>query len=487
MRTLWFTMCLCVSSVFAGEGEPVHHSFRYHSSYGSPQTLHALTFSPDGRQLAISISDHVDFIDTQEGEILYEFRASPFSMRYTRDGQRLYKISTDEARLLDVKSGVVVPTQYRPVKAGLGIYLEERNGKLLIKSLLSGVSEEPGKVLKAGDELVAFGEGQNGEMRRITGSSVESINEEMQGFAGTYARLSVLPRGRYGVKNEQTVLLRRYAAANASSRGSDGPRQNTLPEPLVWCMVDGQWHEFRDAASGRPVAHIETIDIQNVGLYALSPDQTKFAVVARQKEGQGNAVEVFDLMTQSRMALIPLSKSSFYDIAFAGDNNRVLIGTWDTVEIADTSKGRVVSQMTLGYQLPQTSDSDRRSSSIGSLAINSVRDEVASGSSAHDGSPQQLLAKLAVSPRDVVAVGDMSGNIGLWDLNSGKYLRKITLEQEAEVAHLQFSPDGNWLAYYVAGTLHIEDVSDVIGLNAETTESLANAERSETLPADQPK
>ena len=86
-----------------------------------------------------------------------------------------------------------------------------------------------------------------------------------------------------------------------------------------------------------------------------------------------------------------------------------------------------------------------------------------------------------------MAVGDKSGNIGLWDLNSGKHLRKITLEQEAEVAHLQFSPDGNWLAYYVAGTLHIEEISDVIGLNAGTTESLANVERSGTRPADQPK
>ena len=190
------------------------------------------------------------------------------------------------------------------------------------------------------------------------------------------------------------------------------------------------------------------------------------------------------LATQNRLALIPLSTTSFYDIAFAADNNRVLVGTWDTVEIADTAESMVVSQMTLGYQLPQKTDSYQGSASIGSLAMNSVRAGVASGLPSHDGSPQQLLAKLAVSTHNVVAVGDMGGNIGLWDLNSGKHLKKITLEQEAAVADLQFSPDGKWLAYYVAATLHIEDVSDVVSSHGPISESLTSVEASTISSAD---
>ena len=133
-------------------------------------------------------------------------------MSYTRDGQRLYMISTDEARLLDVKSGVVVPTHYRPEMGIFGIEFAEHNGKLLIRSLSLGWSAEASKMLKSGDELVAFGEGQNGPMRRITGFEVESVTELMQGFVGTYARVTILPRGKYGANNEQTVVLRRYAA-----------------------------------------------------------------------------------------------------------------------------------------------------------------------------------------------------------------------------------------------------------------------------------
>lgn len=476
MRTFLLTMCLSVSAVFAGEGEHLHHSFRYHNSYGWAKELHALTFSPDSRQLAISVSDHVDFIDTQAGEIVSQFTASPFTMRYTHDGKRLYMISRSESRLLEVKSGIVMPTQYRSEPGFFGVAFKERNGKLLIESLLAGGSAEASKLLQQGDELVGFGEGQSGSMRRMTGLSLESALKELAGFAGTYARITVLPRGKFGANNEQTVVLRRYAAARDGG-SLQAPQPLSLPKTLAWCMVGSHWHEFRDAETGRPVVHLETIDIDNIGLYAISPDQSKFAVVARNREGNGISVEVFDLATQKRLAWIPLAKSSCYDIAFATDNNRILIGTWDTVEIVDTSKRMVVAQMTLGYQLPRTTDGNRRSGFIAGALVDKVRDELAGSLPSYSRSPQQLLAKLAVSTGNVVAVGDMRGNIGMWDLDSGKNLKNITPEQEKEVSHLEFSPDGKWLAYYIAGTLHVEDVSDVAELSAPKTEQPQNVDK----------
>ena len=45
MRTFWFTMCLCMSSVFAGEGESVNCSLPDHSSNGSHKILSATTFA----------------------------------------------------------------------------------------------------------------------------------------------------------------------------------------------------------------------------------------------------------------------------------------------------------------------------------------------------------------------------------------------------------------------------------------------------------
>jgi len=474
MCYFWLPMYLNLSFVMAvaGEEPTPHYSFRYHTSSGSSENMQTLTFSPDSQQLAVSVSNHVDLIDLRDGEIIHEFRSYPFSLSYTPDGKQLYMISRDQAILLDVLSGVVIPSQYRPVTAGPGINLEEHNGKLLIKSLVRGSSADAGEGLLAGDEIVAFSEGRNGEMRRVTGWSLESASDALKGYAGTFVRLTVLPRGRYGSKNEKTLILRRTTVAGTSSTGGVAVNlQRTLPKALAWCMVNGQ-HEFRDASSGNPVAHLETIDIQNVGLYAISPDGTKFAVVARRKDREGNAVEVFDLATQERLAFIPMSKTSFYDIAFAADSNRILIGTWDSVEIAETAKGAVVSQMTLGFQLPKKEESFRASGSIASMAKNEVRDQIADGSPVWSGSPRQLVAKLAVSSRNVVAVGDNNGNIGLWDLTTGNHVQSIESENNEPVEQVQFSPNGCWLAYYVGGTLHLEDVSRTTVPDHDTTPEL---------------
>ena len=471
MCCFWLPMCLNLSLVIAvsAEEQHLHHSFRYQTSYGSPHDMHTLTFSPDSRQLAVSVSDHVDFIDLQQGEILYAFQARPFSMKYTRDGKRLYMISFDQGRLLDVQSGVVVPTTYQQVMSAPGISLEERNGKLLIKSLVRGSSADVSESLQVGDELVAFSDGQNGEMNRITGWSLESATEALRGYDGTYARLTVLPRGRYGAKSEKTLTLRRTTAngTGQSSRASASGKR-TMPPALAWCMLGSQWHEFRDAVSGQPVSHIQTVDIENVGLYALSPDQTRFAVVARRKDREGNAVEVFDLASQERLSFVPLSESSFFDIAFASDNNRVLVGTWDTVEVCDTAKGDVVSQLTFGYRLPTAEDRDRKSGFIGHMMMNSVRAEIADGSSSRGHSTQQLVAKIAVSARNLVAVGDPYGNIGIWNLGSDSLVANVPAEHENPVEHLQFSPDGRWLAYYVGGALHLEDVSTIAAPDSES-------------------
>jgi WD40 repeat protein len=477
MGHFWLPMYLnfCVMAAMPAEEHHVHHSFRYETSSGSSLAIQAMTFSPDGRQLAVSVSDHVDFIDLNQGDIIRQFKARPFSIKYTQDGRRLYMISTSEACLLDVQSGVVTPTTYRQIKSDPGINLEQRNGKLLIKSLVRGGSADVSEALQVGDELLAFSNGQNGKMERITGWSLESAKEAFKGYNGTYARLTVLPKGRYGAKNEKTLTLRRtIAAGNGQSSAASASGNRPFPQAIAWCMPGRDWHEFRDAATGQPVSHIQTVDIDNVGLYALSPDQKMFAVVANKKDRDGYAVEVFDLASQERLAFVPLSTTSFLDIAFAPDNNRVLVGTWNTVEVCDIAKEAVVSQLTFGYQLPTAEETDRQNRSPGGLMMRSVMANIADGAMISGNSSRQLVNKIAVSAKNLVAVGDRAGNIGIWNLESDSLVATLPAEHADTVEHLQFSPNGRWLAYYVGGALHIEDVSTLPAPKADAEDASQN-------------
>ena len=83
------------------------------------------------------------------------------------------------------------------------------------------------------------------------------------------------------------------------------------------------------------------------------------------------------------------------------------------------------------------------------------------GSEEPKGSPQRLVACLTCSSRNIVATGDLAGEVSLWELGSGKLLAKMPCTEEKKVEMVRFSPDGKSLAYYVEGVLHVVDVSKV--------------------------
>jgi WD40 repeat protein len=96
---------------------------------------------------------------------------------------------------------------------------------------------------------------------------------------------------------------------------------------------------------------------------------------------------------------------------------------------------------------------------------------IADGAIISGNSSRQLVNKIAVSAKNLVAVGDRAGNVGIWNLESDSLVATLPAEHENAVEHLQFSPDGRWLAYYVGGALHIEDVSTLPAPKAESDDS----------------
>ena len=84
-----------------GAEKRAHHTFRYLTDSGYPQIFKTMTFSPDSAQLAVSVAGKLDFIDVNLGRITGQYKAAPFSVTYTRDGGRVYMISTYQAVLLD--------------------------------------------------------------------------------------------------------------------------------------------------------------------------------------------------------------------------------------------------------------------------------------------------------------------------------------------------------------------------------------------------
>jgi hypothetical protein len=461
-------LSLAAGSPLAAE-EGAHHTFRYLTTAGYPETFRTFTFSPDSTQLAISAARNVDFIDLKTGTITGQHKgSSPFEIRYSRDGNGIYMISEYKATLLDTLTGANKEPSYREVPGYLGVQLEQQSGKLLFARIDSEGALGKLDAVKVGDELIGVADGRHGYMLRVTGKSVKEVNGYLQGRAGDYVQLQVLPRGKFGEANAVVHLVRRQAITSAGNQRKFLPfTPAKLGEHLAWCTSDGR-HEFRSAATGGVIARLQAIDVNNTGQYAISPDQTRFAIVALQrKNSSAIAVEVFDLATQERLAYMPMPKDSHSGISFAPDNNRVLVATWDSIEVADTKQQQFVARLTLGWQ-PPTEKKDPEYSGIAASVVRAAADNLAFGPIDHTRSPRQLAAAFAVSSQGIVATADRFGGIRLWDLESGVKLHELPpISVEKAPDEMAFSPNGEWLAFHVEGVLHTVDVSAVKPLSEE--------------------
>ena len=425
-----------------------------------------------------SVAGKVSFIDLKAGRETGEYNASPFGISYSKNGERIHLIGTNQSQLVDTLTGEKIDFDFDVKPGYLGLSLEKQSGKLLVSRISPGGPVAAIDEIAVGDELLGLRDGRSGELLDMTGRDVAEAIRYMQGPAGTYLQLRILPRGQFNDSNAKTYVVRRQ---EGRKRGTEvefiTPPPVEIEDNLVWCVSDGR-HAFRSAFTGQPVAFLQTIDVDNIGLYAISPDQRKFAVVAKLRSDRSKSgVEVFDIATQDRLALVPHPKDSFYDIAFAPDNDRVLVATWDSLEVVDVAKQQVSGRLDLGWKPPPPKPEKPWSGGSAASVVRAAADIAGIGPSDDARSPLQLVAQFAVSSNEIVATGDASGRVKLWDLNSGLLLQELPQNPEAEVVDVAFSPDGKWLAYLVAGILHVVDVSAVQG---PTLDQLAQHQAQQT-------
>ena len=186
-----------------------HHTFRYSTDAGYPQTFNTMTFSPDSSQLAVSVAGRVDFVDPNLGSITGQYQATPFSMAYSKNGERIYMISRSRRILLDTLTGSRIETKRAVTPGYLGFRLGKQSGKLQITHLWEGGPVAAIDGIQVGDELVGIGDGRNGNMRDVAGRSLKDALDLLAGPAGTYVQLRILPRGKFGKHNVSTHVVRR--------------------------------------------------------------------------------------------------------------------------------------------------------------------------------------------------------------------------------------------------------------------------------------
>ena len=432
-----------------------------------------LVFSPDSSQLLVGADGGTFLVQPRGAEILEHIRFSPFSMNYSKDGSRAFLIGRYGRRLLDMKLGSEVSHESAGTPGYVGLSFARRNGKLVIAGIDPGSPAAKGRKIRIGDELIAVGSGKTGRMQRVIRRTPQEAACWTKGPAGTFVRLTVVA---YGQIEEQTYVLQRLA------RKQDAGRNVYLPfagvesqDHVVWSLTGGNL-VFCSARTGQAVSTLQMTNLaNNAGTPAVSPDSKQFALLgryidppkrtkvskldageARTPDNGGNiaagvvkstaseagwsrkrkskfGVEIYDIATRKMTATFPVASEgvrsivpvrAFYGMRFSHDGSQLIVGTWSALNVYDIAGGKKIGQITP----PKRKD-------------------------------YRTVETFAVSDR-LAAVGGVEGEVWLMDLKSGLLQQEIKNRETDAIEQMEFSPDGNWLAYAVDGVLHVVDVTE---------------------------
>ena len=416
-----------------------------------------IVFSHDGKRLAASTTRGIlTLINAETGEVQREYGFYPFAIGFSKSGKRLCGVSEQGRILIDLETGKAelltssVPAGY------VGVELEQRNGKLLISSItpegpLAKVSQ-----VQVGDELLGVGHGT--AITSVVGMTDEQAYKLLHGPARTSVRLEIVHRGKF---TSQSYTVPREFAKTRNGKlvfGSDW--KPSLDEKLVMFRLS-QGFVFSDAAAGSIATWCQPESlVEDGGVFALSFDQRRFALLNSTKDLRKTAIEVFDLEKQSTEALLDFPKEYYREIKFSHDNSRLFVSSSAGIDVVDLCHDRPKRSLTGNHKSAETAAIQ----ALGAALFGGTTASPAGANNSGNGTGITLVpTTMAVSPQGWLAAGTEDGSVKLLDPNRDANWVVATVEGSGKrpVERICFSANGATIAFFSNGTLHWMPVSDL--------------------------
>ncbi|REJ87831.1 MAG: WD40 repeat domain-containing protein [Planctomycetota bacterium] len=179
-------------------------------------------------------------------------------------------------------------------------------------------------------------------------------------------------------------------------------------EPDTQCLIS--------AKDGSIARQVTPTKVNRSGQYALSSDNTRFAIMARRLEGRGFGIEVFDLQ-EGGSRYVAVDLDSYLDIEFAPSNDQLIVATGDAIVTVNWRRNRV-------ERLYPPEEGGLYGVGVGST-LNYVK-------------------CFNISSTGLLAAGGYDGQIMLVDYEKQELIG-VLVDRDEEVQGVQFSPDGRHL------------------------------------------
>jgi RNA polymerase sigma factor (sigma-70 family) len=243
-------------------------------------------------------------------------------------------------------------------------------------------------------------------------------------------------------------LLRRFEF----EKGDRQTNCRLVGASIIRAVLDEKWTvtvQVLEASTGRIRRRVRIKEPARVANPTVSPDGKHVAVALQ------NEMRLYDTTTGEMVQRIPVKGVAAWDIAFSPDSKIVAHNdlSTDTIYFHDTATGKLIRELKrpgdttlhLAFSpdgrflasMPQSKITDKGAVSIWNLG---------EGKEVHRWThPFPKAISAAFSPDSkYVAIGGARGGAVLWDMNTGKEVRR--LNPHGGVSHIAFSPDGKMLA-----------------------------------------
>ena len=173
---------------------------------------------------------------------------------------------------------------------------------------------------------------------------------------------------------------------------------------------------------------------------------------------------------QERIHFAPVKTSAMCELRFSPDNAKVLLGGFDRILVYDVKQGEFAAPILVGFDPAAVKSAAPKEKGH----IVDIRPDFGppSATAAEIQSSERLVTSFDISPDSKrVAIGGLHGICSLWSTEAHQKLAEFgeRSDKPDEIKQTTISPDGKWVAYFLAGTLHIVSLNNLPPLPAPAT------------------
>lgn len=182
---------------------------------------------------------------------------------------------------------------------GIGAELRQMDGLTTIHRVVPGGAAAKAGELKAGDQIVGVGQGENGETEDVSELKLSDVVDKIRGRAGTVVRLQVIPSGQtetklYKITRARIELTESEARAEVKAIEGAVIKPNGQPYKIGVINLPSFYMDMDGAKQGKQNYKSTTRDVQKI-LEGFREQHVDAVILDLRQNGGGSLTEAISL------------------------------------------------------------------------------------------------------------------------------------------------------------------------------------------------